>query len=434
MTLKKALLNVANGYFLEKERVLSLLDYGGWLELTPDERYFLVAYVWGQLDTANLLPFLAANSGARRPITNAPKRIAFLSTKFSSNFVSSQTAYKSIIPYGLMSPSDLFLIQTKSLEEMCPFYSTLEAASYVELHTEGEIVAFLENNNVDMVIDLTGSHWAILRLLRASSIVRVSLFATFGLESNLYDFHLVSWDSMPRFESYKRDLESRVGAFVSTKSVFLIPYNFPLPTMSVASSGNAPILGVFSRPSKWSEACVRSWAAILKRCPKAKLHISFIGINTALCEYIVRVFEKLGIDSARITFFAQTNSTLHFEKLKLIDLYLDSFPQGGGLQIMEVISAGIPAVVMGSEDPIFSPASAIMTRLGCLSSVVRTADEYVNHAVELLESFQASKADWRFELQKTLENYLRVRDVGLLGDHTYRSDIYNSLINLSAAS
>lgn len=427
----KNLLNAAmRGNFLEKQPLLSLPLETVYKSLDPSELYCYFAYVLGKLDYRGLACLTAGTKNPAHVLRQNLGRIGFLSGKFSTAFVSSQAAYAGVIPFDLIEKNNLFLIQTKPLTRRCEYYSRHSSATYVEIQSEAELYELVISQKIDVLVDLTGSHWKVFSALRASRVSRFSAFATFGICPNVYDYHLLSADTAPSESTEAAKWQFDFGSFVTTKRAFVIPCPFGSFRFRAATNRKSDeiIFGVFSRPSKWTIDCVRVWSKILSAHPHSCVYISFIGIDSDICVYIADVFAKFGITTDRLVFLAQTSQDEHRRKLENVDVYLDAFPQGGGLQIMEALSCGLPMVVMDSEDYMFNPAPAILRRFGLGHLVAKDEDEYVTKAIALASDV-FSAADRGCELRewlvKTCADKMPIS--GLALDGAFREDFLKTI-------
>lgn len=133
---------------------------------------------------------------------------------------------------------------------------------------------------------------------------------------------------------------------------------------------------------KLTPQVLRTWAAIIKRCPGSRLMLKAKQFE---CHFTwQRVMEFLtnecGLETHQIMTKGQTFSKEHTECFNDIDIYLDPFPYQGGVTACEAMYMGAPAVVMDGGTG--TATSAAVSTPGA-SVVAYDVNDYINKAVNL---------------------------------------------------
>lgn len=142
--------------------------------------------------------------------------------------------------------------------------------------------------------------------------------------------------------------------------------------------------GSYARYEKLSDECLRVFAEILRRVPESRLEFKDHAFRRPYS--IRRVLRAMpDIDPARILFSISTAHPDHLLAYQQADLLLDPFPHGGGVVCLEQLYMGVPIVTYYGRQASGRTTSSVLTAMGHADWIARSAEEYVNLAVEFAE-------------------------------------------------
>jgi len=137
----------------------------------------------------------------------------------------------------------------------------------------------------------------------------------------------------------------------------------------------------FNRPDKLTRTILSTWANILHRVPTSVLWLAGYGNESRRA--IVDVMGSFGIRHDRIAFSSLEDPSIHLERLKLADIYLDTRPYSGGCTTVDVVYSGIPVVTMPALSQISRSTSSIASACGMKELIASSLSQYEDIAVEL---------------------------------------------------
>ena len=92
---------------------------------------------------------------------------------------------------------------------------------------------------------------------------------------------------------------------------------------------------------------------------------------------------KHGIDSNRIIYASKVPSKMHLERLKCIDLFLDTFPYNAHTSTTDAIWAECPVLTMSGQTFASRVAGSILSEIDCKELITNNKNEYSKKALEL---------------------------------------------------
>lgn len=144
-------------------------------------------------------------------------------------------------------------------------------------------------------------------------------------------------------------------------------------------------VGSFARFEKMSDACLKTFAEILRRVPDAKM--IFKDHSYRRPSSIRRIMDLMpDIAPERLLFNLATDHPTHLLSYHSADLCLDPYPHGGGCVALEQLFMSVPLVTRYGTQPSGRSASSVLTQLGRTDWIAKSDEEYVEIAVRLLEN------------------------------------------------
>lgn len=148
----------------------------------------------------------------------------------------------------------------------------------------------------------------------------------------------------------------------------------------------------FSNHYKITEPIFVAWLEILRRAPHAVLWL--VGDNTWACANLRAHATAAGIDPARLVFAGRVDPAEYMARLRLADLFLDTFPYNAGTIASDAIRMGLPLLTLVGEAFASRMAARLLAALGAECGISLDIDSYIATAVRLATD-PASHADYK---------------------------------------
>lgn len=177
------------------------------------------------------------------------------------------------------------------------------------------------------------------------------------------------------------------------------------------------IFGCLATPYKFGTRLLRVWAEIMKKVPES---IFLVGaLSDSAFAGVVGEFRKLGISEDRLfrSEFQLTREA-HFGRLKLVDVFLDTYPYNAHSLAADAISANVPVVTLSGSPFASRVAGSLNDHFGLNDLVASTDKHYLAAAVRI-----AQEAALRSDCKAALASHTVGQDWGF----KYASDLQEKL-------
>jgi predicted O-linked N-acetylglucosamine transferase (SPINDLY family) len=149
---------------------------------------------------------------------------------------------------------------------------------------------------------------------------------------------------------------------------------------------------------------------ILKKVEKSTLWI--LAYNESARQNLKLEAKKRGIDPKRIVFAEQISIVEdHLQRIKLADIFLDTFPYNAHTTASDSIRMGLPLITMKGNSFASRVAASILSSINMSELITDNIDDYENLAIELGNN--------KFKLNEIKENMIR---------NVQKSNFFNSEI------
>ena len=172
----------------------------------------------------------------------------------------------------------------------------------------------------------------------------------------------------------------------------LVSYADSAPVLTRAEMGlpeTAFVMASFGNTYKITPDMFETWLRLLQRLPDAVLWL--VDDNEAGTQSLRDFAIARGIDLARIVFSPRTAHTEFCARLKLADLFLDTYPYNCGSTSNDVLHAGLPLVSLYGKTLVSRMGLSLLQSLNMGSNATRNYVEYEDKVVELSIKLRAGK-------------------------------------------
>ena len=144
---------------------------------------------------------------------------------------------------------------------------------------------------------------------------------------------------------------------------------------------NAFIFCCFCNHYKITEQMFAGWMSILRAVPESVLWLCPDNANSpgALRE----AARAAGIDEARLIFADRVDPAIYLSRLRLADLFLDTFPYNAGTVASDALRMELPLLTLCGRSFASRMAARLLDVLGAEDGITYTLDDYVARAVHL---------------------------------------------------
>jgi predicted O-linked N-acetylglucosamine transferase (SPINDLY family) len=154
------------------------------------------------------------------------------------------------------------------------------------------------------------------------------------------------------------------------------------PMQSRAEAGlpeDAFVLCCLCNHYKITQAMFAAWMDILRAAPGAVLWLA--PDNTASPKTLRQAAGVAGIDPDRIIFANRVDPALYLSRMRLADLFLDTFPYNAGTVASDALRMELPLLTLCGRSFASRMASRMLDLLGAHAGIATSFDAYVNTAV-----------------------------------------------------
>ncbi len=152
----------------------------------------------------------------------------------------------------------------------------------------------------------------------------------------------------------------------------------------------------FNNAFKISKLIVDSWIRILNKAPNSIL-VCYVK-NDFQKENLSKYFIANKIKKNRLIFTEKASYDIYFSKLKLCDLFLDTYPYNGGATMQDALRASLPMLTLVGDSFVSRMGLSILSSVGLADMCAYSIDEYENKAI-----FYSKNQDRLFEIRNKLD-------------------------------
>lgn len=159
------------------------------------------------------------------------------------------------------------------------------------------------------------------------------------------------------------------------------PNKKELSKKEIGLPDNSFVYGCLNNNYKITPDIFKSWMEILK---KTKDSVLWLLIDEDVAKKnIEKEANKHGINSNRIFYASRVPAKEHLQRLRFIDLFLDTFPYNAHTTAKEAIRVGVPVITIIGNSFASRVASSILISVGLEKLITRNIKEYTELAIKL---------------------------------------------------
>jgi len=185
------------------------------------------------------------------------------------------------------------------------------------------------------------------------------------------------------------------------------PPSLPEASVPVCEPPQGPVhFGSFNHNRKLSDFTLRLWAQILVSIPGSRLVLKANAPDDPGTQAILRrrmLTQGLPLD--QILWLPIAKSPIdHLNQYSLIDISLDSYPNGGCTTTCESLWMGAPVITLTGRSYVSRMSTAVLYGAGLSSWVATTPSQYVSIAVaqaDQISSLRSRRSYWREKIKNS---------------------------------
>jgi protein O-GlcNAc transferase len=348
------------------------------------------------------------------------KRVAFISGDFRTHPVG-LLIHDLIERVCLSKNYDFYLISLRSSPEDPIYQSYSSMPQFFEMDGVSDIYFLkkIKELDIDVMFDMSGlTQDARMTLLGSSAAKRMINFLGYPafISKHTHDY-IVMNDYVASDLSTSDTHESilLMDCAPLPRDPKLVPSDKNYSKEDFGINGDLFVFGSFCHVHKITEDLYTTWMTILKLREDSVLYLG--GISNAAKINLLEATRRLGVDENRIIFASRIDDINdHLARLKVIDLFLDTYPYGGHTTVSDVISACVPVVSFCGASIHSRTAAAQLIYLGLGNYVVKSECDYVKKSLDLSRN-QAElrkirnlmmSVNYRNEAEKYYQEFIRL--------------------------
>ncbi len=260
----------------------------------------------------------------------------------------------------------------------------------------------IRTDEIDVLVDLCG-HTAGNRLLvfaRKPARVQMTLFGypcTTGLKAIDYRVSDALAEPPGISDSFSTERLLRLPA---VGRLYVQPVSAPALNPLPAGSRRTFTFGCLNNPGKLSDACLDTWAGVLKAIPKSRLVLQ-AGRSVEAARQLTERFTRLGVSSDRLELVYRLPEHEYFEAYQPLDVALDPFPFNGRATTCDALWMGVPVLSLAGADCRSRQGVCILTSVGLPDFVANGLDKFIELAATWAEQ-RDGLADLRSGLREMM--------------------------------
>lgn len=244
--------------------------------------------------------------------------------------------------------------------------------------TDRQVAELVLSDEIDVLIDLHG----------LSSGARPGIFALHPAPKQGTYLGFIGTTGMPWFDFVVADkyVITQEAQQYFTEKTLSLDVSFIPPSSQLSSTveltreqfgfkSDQFIMAAFGNVYKINEALFDCWTQAMSRVENSVLWL--IDDNPATTRELKRQAEIRRIDPSRIIFTPRASLVDYLARIRVADIFLDSFPYNCGSTTRDVLNAGVPIVTMSGKTMVSRMTGSMLHDLGLDELITTNTDDYV---------------------------------------------------------
>jgi predicted O-linked N-acetylglucosamine transferase (SPINDLY family) len=354
---------------------------------------------------ARLLPRLDAAARARR-VARARVRVGFVSYDFREHPVSQLLV--EVLEQIDRSRFEVVLYSSGP-DDGTPLRARIAAAAdrFVDIRgqSDAEAAARVRADEIDLLLDLAGhtrGHRLGLFAARPAPLQLGYLGYPGTTGASFIDYFVGDAISAPL--AHEAHFSERIvqlpGCFQPNGRWRPLPQ--PMTRAEAGLPEDAFVMCTFNHTYKIGPQAFDAWCRVMRRVPRAVLWIR--ESNGQLHDNVRREAALRGIAPERIVFAPHVPYDVHFSRLALADVFVDTWPYNAHTTAADALWAGVPVLTLPGESFASRVAASILAAVGLEDLAMRSIEDYEAALVtmatdpEVLPGLRAHLVDNRLQL------------------------------------
>ena len=257
--------------------------------------------------------------------------------------------------------------------------------------SDRDIATLILEDEIDILVDLhglsSGARPGILALnpavLQGTYLGFIGTTGMPWLDFVVADRHALPEELVPYFAEKPLYLE---GSFIPLTDQR--PDFKPASRQDIGLPKTAFVMASFGNVYKINEPLFSVWMDILQLAPEAVLWL--IDDNVSATANLRQFAASRGINSDRLIFTPRVTHQAYRGNLRLVDLFLDTFPYNCGSTTNDVLEAGVPLLTCQGRTMVSRMGASILRSQGQDALVTSSLSEYKALAIKLAKGEQTS--------------------------------------------
>ena len=256
----------------------------------------------------------------------------------------------------------------------------------INARSDVEVATLARELKIDIAVDLNGvtehSRTKVFALRAAP--LQVNYLGYAGTMGAPYMDYLIA-DGVVVPRARQRDCVEKIiylpGSFMPFDSGYAISARtFTREELGLPRTG--VVFCCFNNTFKFTPEIFATWMRILQRREGSVLWLSYV--NATAANNLKQTAVRSGIDERRLIFATRLESLPeHLARLRVADLFLDTFPYNAHATSMDALWAGLPVLTCGGASFASRVASSLLSAVGLPELVTRSLQEYEELALSL---------------------------------------------------
>ena len=292
---------------------------------------------------------------------------------------------------------------------------------YVHDKSDYEISKFCKKIGIDIAIDLNGFTKGGRQgiFIQKCAPIQINFLGYPGtMGSKVYDYIIADKIIIPETKKnsycekviylkncYQPNIDERE---ISNKILKKSDFNLPEDKLIYCN---------FNTSYKITPEMFKTWMQILKKVPSSIFWI--YSKNKSAEKNIIKEAISNNIDEKRIIFARRTNIQEHLNRIKLGDIFLDTYPYGAHTSCSDALRIGLPLITIKGESFASRVSASLLNRVNLDELVVSDYESYIKLAIKL-----GKNKEYLTKLKKNL--FEKLKKTSLFDNKEFTKNLENT--------